>query len=202
MSFPVVLRSFEVSTDRVSQIELGNDPRGDGDLPSPAISSMRSEPRRHSESDPDEADIDGLGDHLRSSQHRRNPRPGAGGQAQDNDVLRRFADMLMNDLGAGRPGRPDPANPFNHRPGDDVDPFGTYPTTRPNGGPTTIHRTTFRSGPVSGSATFTIISSSSNGAPGGADANPFPPGFPPYVFCTYFSCTPVPCLHVPGLFNA
>jgi hypothetical protein len=97
----------------------------------------------------------------------------------------------MNDLGAVRPPRtqPEPLFPFRsgQNRGDDHDPTSIFPSsgTQSSDSPYTYRHTTFRSGPVSGTATFTIVSSNVPGAatainvPEGSAAPPgFPPGFP------------------------
>ena len=105
----------------------------------------------------------------------------------DGDViLRRFADMLMNDFGGSRQGRNGapmdslflPRGGLNLPRDDEPGPFGfnsTSTNSRSSGGGTTIQRTTFRHGPMSGTATFTIVSSN---VPEGASGPGIPPGFP------------------------
>ncbi|KAK4450716.1 hypothetical protein QBC34DRAFT_402326 [Podospora aff. communis PSN243] len=174
------------NSEAVEIIEPSNDPREVEDFPFPLFSSRRIRQRRPDpDSDPEEDDID---DHLRrgtvpgttfgAGRVDREPR-----ERQDGDViLRRFADMLMNDLGGQRAPRaqPDPFFPFGrgqNRDGD-PDPLGLFPPSgaRSPGAPPAFQRTMFRSGP--NSATFTFISSSSN-MPDAAGGPPgLPPGFP------------------------
>ncbi|KAK0619898.1 hypothetical protein B0T14DRAFT_219068 [Immersiella caudata] len=175
------------NSEAVEIVEPNNDPRAFPEFSFPSFFSDRSRQRRpEPDSDPEEDDID---DHF-----RRGGSPGTTFGAarvdrepptrQDGDaILRRFADMLMNDLGGVRTPRaqPDPLFPFGRgqsRDRDDgLDQFGIFPPpgARSPGAPPAFQRTTFRSGP--NSATFTFISTTSN-VPEGAGAPPIPPAFP------------------------
>ncbi len=136
------------------------------------------------DSDPDEDDIE---DHLRIGPNPFFPRPrrepgSRQDQVRNGDVvLQRFADMLMNDLGAARQRRPGQETLFPHGPDTLFPPspgrntttqtftgFGGSPSTR-------IQRTTFTSGPMGGSFTITTTTGGLNDGP------PDIPGFPAYV---------------------
>lgn len=168
-------------SEAVEIVEPNNDPRDLLEFTGPSsFSNDRSRQRRPgTDSDPEEDDID---DHN----HFPFPEPfgrqilnrGAstpGGQGDSDAILRRFADMLMNDFGGARSPRPGPDTLFPPRPQHDrfFAPFA--PSGSSTGGPTTFRQTTFRSGPMSGTATFTIVSSN---VPEGAAAPGLPPGFP------------------------
>ncbi|KAK1755796.1 hypothetical protein QBC47DRAFT_401960 [Echria macrotheca] len=158
-------------------VEAASDPREEREFPLPLPPFGRFDRNRPFDSDPEEDDLD---NHIPSpfSQPRPTPRQGNGGPGDGDAVLRRFADMLMNDLGGARQTRGGPESLFPPRPGDDPGPFGLFATggDRANGSPTrTVHRT-FRSGPVTGSATFTIISSGNR--PADEAFPPTLPGFP------------------------
>ncbi|KAK0643469.1 hypothetical protein B0T16DRAFT_459609 [Cercophora newfieldiana] len=185
----------------VEIVDPSNDPRDlPENSPSTAFSSAFSR-RRRPDVDSDHEDDD-IGDHFRPGSFpgtfgRQRPDRGAPGGPDGGDViLRRFADLLMNDLGGARPPRaqPDPFFPF--RTGgnrdEDHDHFGMFPPSgpRPSGSPATYRHTTFRSGPVTGTATFTFVSSSN--VPEGAAPPGFPPGFPTLFSQIMSNATPPP----------
>ncbi|KAK1829180.1 hypothetical protein QBC39DRAFT_137705 [Podospora conica] len=177
-----------------------HDPRETFEFPALNIFGSRSPPPRPTadgDSDPDEMDIDSFSRDTPGYPGPRRPRRQP--RVNSEDIMSRFTDMLMNDLGGARPPnrthsplfppgaqrthsplfptgapREDPqadAQASVHAPPDNMNPFWGFP---PPGAPGTVQRTTIRSGP-SGSTTFTIVSSSSG--PGGSGANfasPFP----------------------------
>lgn len=148
--------------DTLRQVDAANDPRGMHNFHTP--SDMSSTSGRYvrrpggSDSDPDEADIE---EHV----HERPPgffmhrpffeSPAAARNDRERTVMsegdaimRRFADMLMNDLGAGRVARafPGPGGAFTQ------EEHVHHPGTR-------VHQTTFRTGPFGSTHTRVTITS-------------------------------------------
>ncbi|KAK4126006.1 hypothetical protein N657DRAFT_679019 [Parathielavia appendiculata] len=155
-------------------VDFSNDPRPThGMLPHLNLSG-RSSPFFHrsggSDSDPDEGDIE---EHLHSEPRFPfgSPNPGRYGAQTDREranamegdaILRRFADMLMNDFGAGRQARGGPGLGGND--------LFTLEEHIPQPG-TRIQRTTFRAGPFGGSTSVTISSGTLGSGPQGAPPN-------------------------------
>lgn len=176
----LLLTAVEVTDD--------HDPRGTFDFPSLNFSSTRSPPPHpptDGDSDPEEDDIDSFARDTTGYAGAYRPRRQPG--ANSEDILSRFTEMLMNDLGGSRPpnrrthpplfppGTPrDDAQAGGQAsgptPAESMNPFFGFP---PPGAPATVQRATFRSGP-SGSTTYTIVSSSSVQTGSGANfASPF-----------------------------
>ncbi|KAK4145906.1 uncharacterized protein C8A04DRAFT_10264 [Dichotomopilus funicola] len=155
-------------------VESSNDPRD----PSPIgidtladfASASRTFPRRQADdSDPEEGDIE---EHLYGGARSSSTGPPPGSQygmsnaSRPGDeadlVFRRFADMLMHDLGAGRAIRRSPG------------PSGMFPqqedAPEPQPGPR-FHQTTFRAGPFGGRTRVTVTSGTFSG--GGTEGSPF-----------------------------
>ncbi|KAH6635446.1 hypothetical protein B0J18DRAFT_47775 [Chaetomium sp. MPI-SDFR-AT-0129] len=155
-------------------VESSNDPRD----PSPIgidtladfASASRTFPRRQADdSDPEEGDIE---EHLYGGARSSSTGPPPGSQygmsnaSRPGDeadlVFRRFADMLMHDLGAGRAIRRSPG------------PSGMFPqqedAPEPQPGPR-FHQTTFRAGPFGGRTRVTVTSGTFSR--GGTEGSPF-----------------------------
>lgn len=177
----LLLTALEVTDD--------HDPRETFEFPSLNFSSARSPPPHppaDGDSDPEEDDIDAFARDTTGYAGAYRPRRQPG--ANSEDILSRFTEMLMNDLGGSRPpNRPThsplfpPGTPRDDAqaggqasvptPAESMNPFWGFP---PPGAPATVQRATFRSGP-SGSTTYTIVSSSSVQTGSGANfASPFP----------------------------
>ncbi|KAK4103500.1 hypothetical protein N658DRAFT_514346 [Parathielavia hyrcaniae] len=155
-------------------VDFSNDPRPAHGILPPLNLGGRSSPfiRRPggSDSDPDEGDIE---EHLRSEPRLPfgRPNPDRYGAPSDRDrtnamegdaIFRRFADMLVNDLGAGRPARGGPG----------VGGDGLFASEEhfPQPG-TRIQRTTFRAGPFGTGTSVTFTSGTLGSGPQGPPAN-------------------------------
>jgi len=177
----LLLTGLEVTDD--------HDPRETFEFPALNFSSTRSPPPRppvDGDSDPEEDDIDSFSRDTAGHPSPYRTRRQAGGNSED--ILTRFTEMLMNDLGGSRPPNRATHSPLfppgapredartggqasGPTPAESMNPFWGFP---PPGAPGTVQRTTFRSGP-SGSTTYTIVSSSSVQTGSGANfASPFP----------------------------
>ncbi|KAL2126489.1 hypothetical protein VTI74DRAFT_821 [Chaetomium olivicolor] len=149
-------------------VDSSNDPRNMHGGPTPSDSSRSGRSFHQTggdDSDPEEGDIE---EHLYGDPRRMFRRPGdprspgpdsAGANANEGDaILRRFADMLMHDLGGLRAARASPGAGALFPTEEHVHPSGAR-----------IQQTTFRAGPF-GTATRITITSGNGG--GGMEASP------------------------------
>ncbi|KAJ4300482.1 hypothetical protein N0V88_003157 [Collariella sp. IMI 366227] len=129
-------------------IDSSNDPRA------PDISSLSgrfSQPTRGDDSDPDEGDIE---EHLYGNPRLRPGEPASPNPNDRDAVLRRFADMIMHDLGGLRAADPTPGTSGRFPPDDRTPPSGVR-----------FQQFGFNAGPIGNGRGFAVSFGSGRPAP-------------------------------------